>query len=154
MYITADTIDHASLALLAQAGAVRAAAVIGHGGGWGVIVKCGNTERALAARRGAVRTFRKFETLVCYLKQIGISQYHVNAADFDPQAIKASRARPDASERMRSAFEAKAHTDWVREKVAETLSDPRPNIGHRHVMDEVQALIESKRKQHASKATA
>jgi hypothetical protein len=55
---------------------------------------------------------------------------------------------------MRSAFEAKAHTDWVREKVAESLADPRPNIPHRQVMDEVQALIDSKRKQHASKAAS
>ncbi|WP_265665260.1 antitoxin PaaA2 family protein [Verminephrobacter aporrectodeae] len=89
-----------------------------------------------------------------YLKGLGISRYNVNAADFDPQALKTSRVRPDASERMRSAFEAKAHTDWVREKVAESLADPRPNIPHRHVMDEVQALIDSKRKQHASKAAS
>jgi len=41
--------------------------------------------------------------------------------------MKTSRVRPDASERMRSAFEAKAHTDWVREKVAESLADPRPH---------------------------
>lgn len=154
MAITADTIDHTTLARLVEAGAVRGADVIGHGSGWGVVVKYGMTERALAARRGAVRTFRKFETLVSYLKELGISQYNVNAADFDPQAIKTSRVRPDASERMRSAFEAKAHTDWVREKVAESLADPRPNIPHRQVMDEVQALIDSKRKQHASKAAS
>jgi hypothetical protein len=53
--------------------------------------------------------------------------------------------RPDASERMRSAFEVRAHTDWVREKVAESLADPRPNIPHRRVMDEAQALIDSVR---------
>jgi hypothetical protein len=102
MAITADTIDHTTLARLVEAGAVRGADVIGHGSGWGVVVKYGMTERALAARRGAVRTFRKFETLVSYLKEIGISQYNVNAADFDPQAIKTSRVRPDASERRRT----------------------------------------------------
>ena len=146
MAITADTIDHTTLARLVEAGAVRGADVIGHRGGWGVVVKCGMTERALAARRGAVRVFRKFETLVSYLKELGISQYNVNAADFDPEALKKSRVRPDASERMRSAFEAKAHTDWMREKVTESLADQRPNIPHRQVMDEVQALIDAKRK--------
>jgi len=35
----------------------------------------------------------------------------------------------------------------VREKVAESLADPRPNIGHREDMDEVQALIDAKRAQ-------
>lgn len=154
MAITADTIDHTTLARLVEAGAVRGADVVGHGSGWGVVVKYGMTERALAASRGAVRTFRKFETLVSYLKAMGISQYNVNAANFDPQLLKTNRVRPDASERMRSAFEAKAHTDWVREKVAESLADPRPNISHREVMDEAQALIDAKRMQHASKATS
>ena len=154
MTSTAETIDHTTLARLVEAGAVRGADVIGHGGGWGIVIKYGRTQRALATRRGDVRTFRKFETLVSYLKELGISQYSVNATDFDPQALKTSRVRPDASERMRSAFEAKAHTDWVREKVAESLADPRPNIPHRQVMDEVQALIDSKRKQRASKATS
>lgn len=154
MTSTAETIDHTTLARLVEAGAVRGADVIGHGGGWGIVIKYGRTQRALATRRGDVRTFRKFETLVSYLKELGISQYSVNATDFDPQALKTSRVRPDASERMRSAFEAKAHTDWVREKVAESLADPRPNIPHRQVMDEAQALIDSKRKQRASKATS
>ena len=154
MAIKADTIDHTTLARLVQAGAVRGTDVIGHGSGWGVVVKYGMTESALAARRGAVRTFRKFETLVSYLKEIGISQYNVNATDFDPLAIKSSRIRPDASERMRSAFEAKAHNDWLREKVADSLADPQPNIPHLQVMDEVQALIDFKRTQHAFKAAS
>lgn len=154
MGTTADTIDHTALARLVEAGAVRGADVIGHGSGWGVVVKYGMTERALAARRGGVRNFRKFETLVSYLRELGIYQYSVNAADFDPQALKVSRVRPDASERMRSAFEAKAHADWISEKVAESLADPRPNITHAQVMAKAQALIDSKRAQHASKAKA
>jgi len=55
---------------------------------------------------------------------------------------------------VRSAFEDKAHTGWVREKVAESLADPQPNILHRQVMNEVQALIDSKRKQCASKTAS
>lgn len=153
MAITAETIDHVTLERLVEAGAVRGADVIGHPGGWGVIVKYGMTERALAARRGAVRTFRKFETLVGYLKGIGISEYHVNAADFDQAAMKTTRVRPDASERMRSAFEAKAHTDWMREKVAKSLADQRPNMSHQQVMTNVQAVIDAKRKKHAKAAS-
>lgn len=154
MAITAETIDHTTLEKLIEAGAVRGADIIGHSGGWGVVVKYGMCERALAARRGAVRTFRKFETLVGYLKGVGISQYHVNAADFDAQSLKTTRVRPDSSERMREAFEAKAHADWMREKVAASLADPRPNIPHAQVMATAQALIDSKRKQHADKAAS
>lgn len=88
MPTTANTIDHVTLGHLVEAGAIRGADVIGGPEGWGVVVKYGMNERALAARRGAVRTFRKFETLVGYLKELGISQYQVNAANFDAATLK------------------------------------------------------------------
>ena len=154
MTITANTIDHVTLERLVEAGAVRGADVIGHAGGWGIVVKYGMTERALAARRGAVRTFRKFETLVSYLKGVGISQFQVNAADFDAAALKTSRVRPDSAQRMRSAFEASAHTEWVQHKAAQSLADTRPNVSHELAMSSVQAVIDAKRKKHAAKAAA
>lgn len=154
MSTTANTIDHVTLERLVEAGAVRGADVIGCPGGWGVVVKYGMTERALAARRGAVRTFRKFETLVGYLKGVGISQYQVNAANFDLAALKATRVRPDSAERMRSAFEASAHTKFMQQKVAQSLADTRPNVSHKLAMSSVQSVIDKKRKKHAAKAAA
>ncbi len=154
MTTTANTIDHVTLERLVEAGAVRGADVIGHPGGWGVVVKYGMTERALAARRGAVRTFRKLETLVGYLKAVGISQFQVNAADFDAAALKTSRVRPDSAERMRSAFEASAHTKWIQQKAAESLADTRPNVSHEQAMSGVQTVIDAKRKKHEAKAAA
>jgi hypothetical protein len=148
------TIDPVTLASLVEAGAVRGADVIGHAGGWGVVVRYGTTERALAARRGAMRTFRKFETLVTYLKGIGISQYHVNAAEFDVASFKTTRVRPDSSLRMRSAFEAKAHADWMQDRATDSLADPAPNFIHEKVMADAQAVIDAKRKKHAGKAAS
>ncbi len=72
MAITANTIDHMTLERLVEAGAVRGASIVGQPGGWGVVIQYGMIERALAAKRGAIRIFRKFETLVSYLKDIGI----------------------------------------------------------------------------------
>jgi len=154
MSITANTIDHTTLEHLVEAGAICGADVIGHPGGWGVVVKCGVTERALAARRGAVRSFRKFETLVRYLKDVGISQYNVNAANFDAAVLKTTRVRPDSAERMRSAFEASKHTQWIQQKVAQSLADPRPNVSHEQAMANAQAVIDAKRQKHASQAKA
>lgn len=96
-----ETIDHTTLTRLVEAGVVRGVDVIGHLGGWSIMVKYGMTERMLAARRGTVRSFRKFESLVAYLRPLGIVQMHVNAADRDPDAVASQRARPDASARMR-----------------------------------------------------
>lgn len=122
MAITSDTIDHNTLAHLVEAGAVRGADVIGQAGGWGVIIKYGMTERALAARRGAVRNFKKFETLVSYLKGVGIAEYRVNAANYDP-VPKEHSSRPDATARMKNAHQAAAYNKWFIEQVEEGLRE-------------------------------
>jgi hypothetical protein len=121
MVATRETIDRATLLHLVEAGAIRGADVIGQAGGWGVVIKYGMTERALAARRGAVRIFARFETLVSYLKAIGIAEYKVNAANFNPLSGKVLRARPDAAERMKAAHEAAAYDQWFRAKVQKSL---------------------------------
>ncbi len=39
-----------------------------------------------------------------------------------------------------------AHDAWFRAKVREALADARPQISHRQVMDDAQALIDKKRR--------
>lgn len=122
MAITRETIDHATLERLVEAGAVRGANVVGQAGGWGVVIQYGMTERVLAAKRGAVRIFRKFETLAGYLRDIGIVRYQVDATQYDPAAHQTERRRDDAAERMKRAHEAAAYDDWLRTKVAVSLA--------------------------------
>ncbi|ABB33773.1 hypothetical protein GeomeDRAFT_3347 [Geobacter metallireducens RCH3] len=98
-----ETIDYAILQRLIEAGAIRGAEVIGQPGGWSVIFKYGMTERALGVRGGKVRIFRKIETLVAYLRELGIVQFTVNAANYDPTTT-IRPGRPDTSERMKRAF--------------------------------------------------
>ena len=118
MATTNNTIDHATLQRLVEAGAVQSAEVVGQPGGWEILVKYGMVEQALAARRGAVRIFSRFETLVNYLKNIGISQFNVNASNYDPAE---KRARPDSAERMKRTFDAADHDKWFREQVEEGI---------------------------------
>lgn len=136
MAITADTIDHVTLERLVEAGAVHGANIVGQPGGWGVVIQYGMTERVLAAKRGAVRTFRKFETLVAYLKGIGIARYQVDASQFDPMALKTGRKRTDAAERMKNAHEAAAYKGWLTQQVEEAIDDPRPSVPHEQVLAE------------------
>lgn len=123
MAVTHETIDHITLTHLVEAGAVRGADVIGQTGGWCVVIKYGMTERALATRRGAVRQFKKFETLVGYLKGIGIAEYRVNAANFDPTMLKPTAARPDSSQRLKRAHDAAAYDKWFREQVEDGIKE-------------------------------
>lgn len=133
MATTRETIDHVTLSRLVEANAVNGADIIGQPGGWGVVIKYGMTERALAAKRGSVRIFRKFETLVGYLKEIGVAKYQVDATGFDPAALKITHRGEVASSRMRAAHEAAAYDKWFREQVQEAIDDPRPSIPNTEV---------------------
>lgn len=123
MATTHETIDHNTLARLVEAGAVRGANIIGQKGGWGVVIQYGMTERALAVRRGAVRIFRRFDTLVGYLKELGIAKYQVDATQYEPEALKVERKRDDSAERLKQAHEAAAHDQWFREQVEQAITE-------------------------------
>lgn len=116
--MTVDTIDRTTLEHLVQAGAVKGASIVGQPGGWGVVVHYGLTERALAARRGAIRNFKKFETLVQYLKSIGLVKYQVDASGYEPGTPASDRKRTDAAERMKDAHAAVAYRNWLEGKVS------------------------------------
>lgn len=137
-----ETIDHTTLSRLAEAGAVRSAHIVGQKGGWGVLVKYGMTEHALAAQRShQVRVFRKFETLVSYLKGVGISRFDVDAVNYDAASLKTTRNRPDRAEAMKSAHQAAAYNKWLKAEVQEAIDDTSPTIPHGKVMKDVRAVI-------------
>ncbi|WP_323880972.1 MULTISPECIES: hypothetical protein [Aeromonas] len=78
-----ETITHPTLVQLVAAGAVRVVVAVGQPGGWTLLVRYGLAERALAAQRSKqLRVFRKLDTLVLYLQQIGVSRFEVDAAGF------------------------------------------------------------------------
>lgn len=133
MATSRETIDHVTLSRLVEANAVRGASIVGQAGGWGVVIQYGMTERALAAKRGSVRIFRKFETLVGYLKNIGVAKYQVDATEFNPGALKLTRRSEVATARMKAAHQAAAYDKAFREGVQASLDDPRPSIPHEDV---------------------
>ncbi len=145
MAITCETIDHATLERLVEAGAVHGANIVGQAGGWGVVVQYGITERILAAKRGTVRVFRKFETLVGYLRNIGIVRYQVDATEYDPEAGKAAHRRDDAAARMKRAHEAVAYDDWLRTKVAASLAGIEAGTNNQIASSEWTAIRAAKR---------
>ncbi len=131
-----DTIDHGTLSRLVEACAVRGAHIVGQSGGWSVMVRYGMTERPLAAQRTRqVRLFRKFETLVSYLRTIGIARFDVDASSYDPDTLKATR-RPDRAEALKHVHEAAAYDKWFRAQVQAAIDDPRPSIPHEQVKAE------------------
>lgn len=121
--MAAEMIDHSTLAKLVEAGAVRGAHVVGQPGGWSLRVKYGAAERTLAAQRNRqVRVFRRMDTLVSYLKDVGIERFDVDAANYESGG-GTSYSRPDRAEAMRRAHEAAAHDRWFREQVEEAINE-------------------------------
>ncbi|MGZ8946473.1 MAG: hypothetical protein ACXW1W_13755 [Methylococcaceae bacterium] len=121
--MSTDTIDHNTLSRLVEAGAVRGAHVIGQIGGWGVLIQYGLLERPLAATRSKkIRLFKKLETLVVYLKQLGINQFDVDSSQYDPATLQ-TYTRPDRAAAMTLAHEAATHDQWFRAQVELALNE-------------------------------
>jgi hypothetical protein len=118
--MSTETIDHATLSHLVAAGAVDGAHVLGRAGGWSVVIRYGKTERALAAQRSRqVRLFKRMDTLVSYLMDLGIPQFDVDSAEYEP----ASASRPDRSEALKRTHEAADYDKWFREQVEEAIRE-------------------------------
>ncbi|XKM43874.1 hypothetical protein A4U53_040690 (plasmid) [Rhizobium ruizarguesonis] len=118
--MTAETIDHSTLSRLVEAGAVEAAHVVGKTGGWSVVIRYGKADRPLAAQRSRqVRVFKRMDTLVSYLKGVGISQFDVDAVDYAP----GTASRPDRAAALRRTHEAAEYDTWFREQVEEAIRE-------------------------------
>ena len=124
------TIDHGTLRRLVDAGAQVGAEVIGAAGGWGVVINYGRASQTLSATRGQPRTWRQFETLAGYLKNLGITEVRVNTAGFEPGPTtgKQDKRSTTASDRMKRAHLAAAYDTWFREQVQASIDDQRPSI--------------------------
>ncbi len=121
--MSGDTIDHATLSRLAGAGALKETHVIGQPGGWAIRVRFGTSTRTLAAQRSRqIRLFRTIETLVSYLKGMGISHFDVDAAEYEPDGGR-DGSRPDRSDAMKRVHEAAEYDAWFRKQVAQALQE-------------------------------
>lgn len=124
--MTMQMIDHATLAHLIDTGAVHAARVVGQSGGWAVQIQYGTSLGQLAAQRSRqVRLFKKLETLVAYLKGLGLVSFVVDAEKFE---LPATHSRPDRAHALKTVHAAAAYDQWFRQQVQSSIDDPRPSM--------------------------
>jgi hypothetical protein len=120
---TPETLDHALLSELVSAGAVCAVHVAARPGGWAVMISCETKQYMLVATRThQVRLFKKMETLIAYLKGMGMTHFDIDITDYDPASVK-TYSRPDRSEALKQAHQAAAYDDWFRAQVQEALQE-------------------------------
>lgn len=121
-------LDHANLSQMAASGSINATHIVGQPGGWAIQVDLNHREHVLIAQRsGNVRLFKKLETLVSYLLELGIDHFEVDASSFDP-AQMGTYQRPDRAQALKRAHEAAAYEAWFTEQVEASLKDPSPTI--------------------------
>ena len=145
--MTTKTIDHSTLSRLAEAGSVKAARVIAQAGGWVLYIKYGIIEQSLATgRSGKLRLFRKLETVMFYLKKLGISNFHVDITLYDKEEAKKLHKRPDRAKALKNLHQAALHDNWFREQVEKAVQDAdKPDtifIPHETVMDNLVARLD------------
>ena len=137
-----QTIDHNTLARLIDAGTDCGARIVGQSGGWTVRVQYGTAEQTLTAQRTRqIRLFRKMDTLVAYLKGVGIARFAVDASGYDPDGAKV--VRPDRAAALKRAHEAAAYDAWFREQVQ--IGIDSANAGNLIPAAEVEARFAAKR---------
>ena len=68
----------------------------------------------------------------------------LKSTSLDP-AVATSVSPAAAPARAQTPAPGDAHGDWLGQKVADSLADPRPRIAHAQVMAEAGALIKAKR---------
>ena len=138
--MTTQTIDHSTLTKLTDAGVVQSAHAIGQVGGWGILVKYGVSEGVLSAQRSQqVRVFRKLETLVDYLRGVGIRHFVVDAANYDKSG--GTYKRPDRTAALKNAHQAAAYATWLKAEVQAAIDDTSPSVAHDEAMRQVRSAI-------------
>ena len=99
-----------------------------------------NQEHVLTAQRsGDVRLFKKLETLVSYLQDLGIDSFEVDSSAYDPRQLTTYQ-RPDRTQALKRAHEAAAYEAWFRDQVEASLNDTSPVVE-----EEVRKLFAARR---------
>ncbi len=118
-----DIIDGKVVRSLVEARAIRGATILGQPGGWAILVRYGDAERAVAAQRArAPRLWRTLTAAAAYVRDdLGIQRFDVDMAGHQPDAKP--RRRPDQAAALRRAHEAAEHDRWFRAEVEKAAAE-------------------------------
>ena len=103
--------------------------------------------------RSETRRFVDPRKALLLLRDLGIRQAQIDSEMWRPEEHEFERKpRPDRAEAMKAAHEALSHTDWLSNKLAQSAAADHPHLTHEEVMNDVQAIIDSKHKAHGKAA--
>jgi hypothetical protein len=137
----------AALRDLVESKTLRAAAIVGQKGGWGVELRYGQAVRQLAGKSGSPKVFTRIDTAARQLLKLGIASFEVHAADYEAAALRPRR--PDRAAALKAGH---AYTAWLKEQVRHTRA--RIVRGEAKLYIEVEAVARLKEKRAQIQARA
>ena len=148
------TVDHNTLKHLVEAGAVKSATVVGQGASWSLIAQVGNNDKTLLSKSRKVREFKRFETIVKYLQELGIVRFNTDAEKFDPTQKSKGIKRPDKAAVLKQAHAAAEHDKWFREQVQIGLEHAKSPTALWVSQEEMETSIDTKIEELKARANA
>ncbi|MHB8309047.1 MAG: hypothetical protein ACYC97_13325 [Metallibacterium sp.] len=130
-----------NLRMLAEAGSVRAASIIGQRGGYAVVAQVGMQTRTLATKYNRVRMFGSADAAAKLLREAGIGQTTLDLTHYEPGRLRA--ARPDVVLRTRRANAALEYDTWFRGEVRKSLDKIERGAAIWHDHDEMFDRLEA-----------
>lgn len=142
-----EAITQPALQELMKAQVIRGASVVGRPEGWSIFVQYGSVERILSGIKShQPRIFKDLNTVVAYLKAIGIAHFKVDTAAFDKDKVIRHK-RPDRTEELQRMRKAAKYDQWFRAEVEQAIIEAdNPNtvwVPHEQVMADMDQRIMS-----------
>ncbi|PIV32654.1 MAG: hypothetical protein COS34_11960 [Lysobacterales bacterium CG02_land_8_20_14_3_00_62_12] len=130
-----------SLRELVAAGSIQSATIQGQKGGYAIVASIGMQQRPLGTKFGDVRVFGNTDTAVKLLRDLGLFQFNLDVSNYE--AVRLRAARPDVTEKAKTAAALLAHDRWFREQVIEAIAKDESGAAtwhdHDAMWDELEA---------------
>lgn len=136
-----------------QAGAVVSVTLHGEGSAFEIQVETrGGTATLVKARKARsapeVRRFTDPRKALLLLRELGISEAHIDSQQWRPEEQAAQRiSRPDRAAHLKAAHAALSHTEWLQQKVDAARAGLRDGTNQRIMPDQWEAIRAAKKRQ-------
>ena len=138
-----QTMTLEQLRAASDAGGVAGVTLKGLGGTFIVQIatRSGSVAVLAKARSSIPRRFGNPIAVLNVLRDVGVTTGQFDASEWNPLEKDPSPGNRGRAEAMRKAHQAAAYSEWLAAEIQEAIDDPRPNLPHDEVMDEMEADI-------------
>lgn len=131
-----DTIKLAQLRLLAEAGAVSTATIVGRKSGWTVRVDVDGDARVLCSADGTLRVFSTTDSAIAQMARLGVTRLSVIADAYEAGTLRAPR--PDRAVVLKETAE---YASWLKAKVEKSAARVASGESRLYSIDEAKSRV-------------